>query len=338
MPLVIVANAAVGKRWAHLAIGLLGGISAGLTFLLGIFDLAGAGTTAAGAAAQNPVPVDVGIMVTAVVAAAVVSRPVRELVGRVLPVEPDNPLHALALVLAVLLFGTQASSLFLGNPLAAAQTPLTVGDLWLQELPFVILAAAGVGLFMRRGFAQAMPRLGLVAPKWWQLTLALAAAGVFFAFAQGAEWLSHTLTPGVAQQVDATTQKLYGGMGGPLGIAALALAPGICEEILFRGALQPRLGIIATALLFTSIHAQYGLSLDAASVLVIAMGLGLIRRFTNTTTSMTCHATYNLLVGVGIAGSQQIDISVLAEGLLVVGTAYGVWSASRRRKVEVARP
>ena len=338
LPLIITANAAVAKRWAHLAIGVLGGLSAGLTFLLGALDLAGAGTTTAGAGGQNPVPVDIGIMVTAALAAATVSKPVRDRLGKVVPIDPDNPVHALALVLAVLLFGTQAASLFFGNPLATAQTPLSVGDLILQEAPFLIIAAAGVGLFMRRGLVQATSRLGLVAPTWWQLTLALSAAGAFFAFGQGTEWLSHAWTPGVAHQVDSTTQRLYGGMYGPVGIAALALAPGICEEILFRGALQPRLGIVATALLFTSIHAQYGLSLDAASVLVIALGLGLIRKYTNTTTSMTCHACYNLLVGIGLIVAQQIELSLIAESLLVAASAYGVWSVWRPRMVEGANP
>lgn len=332
LPLVITANAAVGRRWAHLAIGILGGIGAGLTFLLGALDLAGAASTAAGSSAQNPVPVDVGIMVTAVIAAAMVSKPVRDRLAAILPIDPDNPVHALALLLAVLLFGTQAASLLFANPTAANQTPLSVGDLIAQEVPFLILAAAGVGIFMRRSVSGTAARLGLVVPAWWQLVLALAAAGVFFAFGQAMDGLSHAWTPGVAHQVDTTTQRLFGGLGGPVGIAAVALAPGICEEILFRGALQPRIGIIATALLFASIHTQYGVSLDALSVFVIALGLGLIRKYTNTTTSMACHIGYNLVVGIGIAGS-QLEIAIVAEALLVAVSAYAIWS--RRRVAEV---
>lgn len=337
LPLVITANAAVGRRWAHFAIGVLGGISAGLTFLLGALDLAGAGTTTAGSSGQNPVPVDVGIMVTAVIAAAMVSKPVRDRLAGILPIDPDNPVHALALVLTVLLFGTQAVSLVFTNPVAANQTPLSLGDLIVQEVPFLILAAAGVGIFMRRNVSDTATRLGLVAPAWWQLVLALAAAGVFFAFGQSMDALSHAWTPGVAEQVDTTTQRLFGGLGGPVGIAALALAPGICEEILFRGALQPRIGIIATALLFASIHAQYGVSLDALSVFVIALGLGLIRKYTNTTTSMACHIAYNLVVGIGITGS-QLDVAIVAEVLLVAVSAYVIWTRRRRATEVPANP
>ena len=336
---MIAANAAVGRRWAHLAIGILAGVSAGVTFLIGALDLSGAGSTVGGPSTQNPVPIDVGIMVTAAIAAALASKPLRERVAGVLPIDPDNPVHALALVLAVLLFGTQVTSIVFTNLGATTQTQLTLGDLFSQEVPFLILAAAGVGLFMRRNLPQAAERLGLVVPAWWHVVLAVAAAGAFFAFGIGMDWLSHTWTPEVARQVDSTTQRLFGGLGTPLGIAVLALAPGICEEIMFRGALQPRLGLIATALLFTCIHTQYGLSLDALSVFVIALGLGLIRRFTNTTTSVICHSTYNLIVGlagIGIAGL-RIEVAILLELILVAVSAYAIWS-NRRRAPQPANP
>ncbi len=339
LPLVIAANAAVGRRWAHLAIGILAGVSAGVTFLIGALDLAGAGRAAGGSSTQNPVAVDVGIMVTAAIAAALASKPVRERVARLLPIDPDNPVHALALVLAVLLFGTQVTSIVFANLGASTQTELTLGDLISQEAPFLVLAAAGVGLFMRRNLPQAAERLGLVIPAWWQVVLAVAAAGAFFAFGLGMDWLSHALTPDVARQVDSTTQRLFGGLGTPLGIAALALAPGICEEIMFRGALQPRLGLIATALLFTCIHTQYGLSLDALSVFVIALGLGLIRKFTNTTASVICHTTYNLIVGlagIGVAGL-QVEVAIVLELVLIAVSAYAIWS-NRRRTALPANP
>jgi membrane protease YdiL (CAAX protease family) len=332
LPLVILANVAVGRRWAHIAIGVLSGITAGVTFLFGALDLAGAGTTSAGAGGHNPLPVDVGIMVTAAVAAVLAAKPVRERVARILPIDPDHPVHAFALVLTVLLLGTQVTSIMFTNLSASPQPPLTVVDLIAQETPFLILAAAGVGIFIRRNFSQTITRLGLVAPAWWHVVLALAAAGVFFAFGQVMDALSHAWTPDVARQVDTTTQHLFGGLGGPVGIAAIALLPGICEEILFRGALQPRIGLIATALLFTSIHTQYGVSLDAVSVFVIAVGLGLIRKFTNTTTSSICHISYNLVVGIGVAGS-AIGFVIAIEAVLIAVTAYGIWSSRRRKEL-----
>jgi membrane protease YdiL (CAAX protease family) len=282
--------------------------------------------------------VDAGIMATAVVAATLAAKPVRDRVARVIPIDPDSPVHAYALVLAVILFGTQAATILFVDVLAVnqSQPPLALGDLMASETPFLIMALAGVGLFIRRDAAGAALRLGLTRPAWWQITLALAAAGAFFAFIQGADSLGHAWTPHVASQVDKTTQHLFGGLGDPVGIAALALLPGICEEILFRGALQPRLGLLATAILFASVHTQYGLSFDALSVFLVAIGLGVIRKYTNTTTSSVCHVTYNLLAGIGIAGG-LFGLAVGVEVLLAAVTAYALW-ASRRREVVAATP
>ena len=144
---------------------------------------------------------------------------------------------------------------------------------------------------------------------------------MFYGVSVGLDWLSQVLTPELAGKVDAASQQIFGGLGTPIGIAALALVAGICEEILFRGALQPRLGIIVTSLIFTSVHTQYGLSFAALAVFVLACGLGLIRRFTNTTTSILCHVAYNGLVGVIGAGllwgiGVEIGVAVALAGLL----------------------
>jgi uncharacterized protein len=338
LPLIITANAAVGKRWAHIAIAILAGFIAGITFLLGALDAAGAGLLTAGPGGQSRLPLDVGFMATALVAAALASQPLRERVSKRLPLDPDNPVHALALVLAVIFFGTQASAILFTSLATTSQTTLGVGDLVAQDVGLLILAAAGVGIFMRRDIAQVAGRLGLVAPAWWHLVVALAAAGAMFAFSQGMIELSRIWTPDLYQQVNASTGQIFGGLdNAPLGIAVLALAPGICEEVLFRGALQPRIGLIATALLFTASHSEYGFSFYLVAVFVSALGLGLIRRFTNTTASATAHIAYNLLAGIGLAGA-QLEVAVAIELLLVAVSVYAIWSNMHRGKVDLAKP
>lgn len=315
LPMVVTANAAIGRGWAHHAIGILAGFTAGAVFLFGIFDM-----TAPGPGLRNPTGVDVGIMVTAAVAATMASRPVREGLGRYIAVDPDNPVHSYALVLAVILLGTQIASVAFSDVIATVNSlpPLSIGDLAAQEAPFLIMAYAGVGIWIRRSLTESSDRLGIVAPAWWHITLALGAAGAFWAFQLGAGWLSQTLTPGIASQVDRSSTHLFGGLLNAPGIAALALLPGICEEILFRGAMQPRFGLIATALLFTAIHTDYGLTLDLLAIFVLAVGLGLIRKYLNTTASITCHTTYNLLVGLGLAGSYQFGVYAVAAVLIAV--------------------
>jgi len=322
------ANVAVGKPWASHATGILAGITAGATIL--------AGLSLAGGLVQlprsQPVALGAGIMATGLVAATLASRPVRERLARVLPIDPDNPVHAYALVLAVVFFGSELSIIAFTDTLAVDQAspPVAIADIVASEVPFLLLALAGVGLYIRRNFAGAALRLGVTRPTWRQVAIALAAAGAFFAFIQGVDQLSQVVTPQVAGQVEKTTVHMYGRiLSDPLGVAALALLPGICEEILFRGALQPRIGLIATAALFTSIHTQYGLSFDTLSILVVAVGLGLIRKYANTTTSGICHVTYNLLAAIGIAGG-LLGVAAGVEVVLIAVSAYAVWSNRRR--------
>jgi membrane protease YdiL (CAAX protease family) len=333
---VILANVAVGRPWAHHVVALLAGFTGGLTFLFGALDLAGAGLFMSAVVGPNRLAVDISVMTTAVVAAVLASKPVRQRLARVMPIDPDNPVHALASVLAVLLFGLQLITFAFLNA-ATNQSPAPgIGDLIAQDVSLLIIAVAGVGLFTRRNLSETVSRLGLVVPAWWHVVLALASAGIFFAFITAMDWLSHALTPGVAQQVDTSVQHMFGGLANPVGIVALALLPGLCEDILFRGALQPRLGLIPPALLFTSLHTQYGVSLILLAVLVIAIGLGLIRKYTNTTTSATCHIAYNLLSGVGVAGSQMAG-AIGIEAVLIGVSVYAIWTTWRRR-APVAEP
>jgi uncharacterized protein len=335
LPAVIVANSAVGKPWATHTTGILAGLTAGLTFLLALGLAAGLVQVVPGA---QPLGLGVGIMATAVVAATLASRPLRNRLARVIPIDPDSPVHAYALVLFVIWFGAQLATIVFVDSLAVDQSvpPLSLADVAASEAPFLIMALVGVGLYIRRNAAGAAERLGLTRPTWWQIAVALAGAGAFFAFIQGADLLSHKLTPGVAVRVDATTQHVFGALSNPIGIAAIALLPGICEEILFRGALQPRIGLLATAVLFASIHTQYGLSFDVLSILVVAIGLGLIRKYTNTTTSCVCHVTYNLLAGIGIASS-LLGVAVGVEVVLIAACSYALWS-NRRPQVLPAAP
>jgi CAAX protease family protein len=322
---VITANAVIGRRWAPHVAAILAGFTAGATFLLGAFELTGPANSQA-----SPAAVDIGYMVTGLVAATLVSKPVREWLSRYLPIDPDNPVHSLALVLAVILFGTQVSAIAFTDVLAAdlKVPPLTIGDLVAQEAPFAVIAFAGVGLYLRRSFAVSSERLGLVTPAWWHITLAIGAAGAFWVLGEVSLWLSQTYTPDITAKVQHTSDHLFGGLGGPAGIAALALLPGICEELLFRGALQPRLGLLVTSLLFAAIHTEYGLSIDVVTIFVIAIGLGLIRRYANTTTTITCHVVYNLLASLTIAGSFQVGAYVVTAALLGV-SAYAIWQRRR---------
>lgn len=267
-------------------------------------------------------------VVTGLAAAALLLYPTRAAIARALPIDPTSAMDATALVLSLVLLGSQLASQASADLLAQeAGSGVALGplDLVAQEVPFLLAAVLGVGLFFRRSPGQALERLGLVRPTGWQLLLALAAAGVFYAFGNGVDVLSHLLTPGLAGKVDAANQRLFGQLGDPLGIATIALSAGICEEVLFRGAMQPRLGVLWTSLVFAAIHTQYGLSLDSVAVFILAIGLGLLRRFANTTTSTICHVAYNTLVGITVSGAWLlpavgVEIALVVAGLMAFFT------------------
>ena len=300
----MLANLGLRRQWAALLTFVLA--SAGVTGLLAVFGLIevlAAFLPAPGAPAPEAAGFGAGLVVTAAAAAAMLLPDVRSRLARLLPIDPASPVHALALVLGVALLGFNLSyqlSMDVLQQTATAESPLTPLDLVAQETPFLLAGLLGVGWIVRRSGGGSLQRLGLVVPRWWQLALGLAAAGAFYALSTGVDYAGQLLTPDLARKVEVANDHLFGGLNNPPGILTLALAAGICEEVLFRGALQPRFGIVFTSLLFTSVHTQYGISLDTLGVFVISSGLGLLRRFFNTTTSLTCHVCYDLLVGVGV--------------------------------------
>ncbi len=334
LPLIIAANIRVASapegsvraRLAPLAGSLtwlmLWVIAAG-SALLGPYELI-LGLISGRGASPGQVSFAIVMMTTGAVALALLARSTRELVARVLPIDPVNAVHTTALVLSIVLAGSQLASQLAADVLAQqaqSGTALEPVDLVAQEVPFLLAALAGVGLGIRRSPGQALRRLGLVRPTAWQVVLGLAAAGLFFAIGNGIDTLGHSLTPGVAGKVDAANGRLFSRLGDPVGIATIALTAGICEEVLFRGALQPRLGIIWPALVFAAIHTQYGLSLDSLAVFILATGLGLLRRVTNTTTTIVCHIAYDALVGIGVAGVWLVPALVIEAALLLGGLA-----------------
>lgn len=321
--LVVLANFGVGRPPVATLALAAAALFCGLVALGGLLD-ALAATTAFGRNDQSGlVKVGAGFVVSGLLGSLTLIPGVRVRLARFLPIDPESPVHATAIVITVLLVGTQLSAQLASDLLAQeARTgsPLSPLDLLAQELPFLLGALFGVGLLIRRSPAATLRRLGIVAPAWWQVLLALAAAGVFYAFSNGADLLGERLTPDLAREVNAANQRLFSQLGNPLGIATIALAAGICEEALFRGALLPRLGLVWTSVVFASVHTQYGLSIDTAAVFLLAIGLGLIRHYANTTTAMLTHVAYNTLVGVGIPSAWLAPaLASEAAALLVLG-------------------
>jgi membrane protease YdiL (CAAX protease family) len=230
---------------------------------------------------------------------------VRRWLSRWLPLDPDSIVHTTALVLAVYQIGLSLGQMALIGDLEnllEAGLALTTWDLLLSAVPLLLFALGGVGLFIRRGGRSTLERLGLFRPTWkhW-----LAAAGVtilLLAFDFGTRLLWYEVDPAGHDLVAQVTENLFGNLASVGGAMALGLSAGISEELLFRGAVQPRLGLLLTTLLFAVGHLQYGLTVATLEIFVIGLVLGIMRIRTSTTIAIVVHASYNalgVLLGLG---------------------------------------
>jgi membrane protease YdiL (CAAX protease family) len=88
--------------------------------------------------------------------------------------------------------------------------------------------------------------------------------------------------------------RLFGRSFGIGGALAAALSAGLGEELVWRGLIQPRYGLVPAAVGFTALHAfQYGPD-GLAVVLVAGLLLGVLRHWSNTTVAVVVHTGYDL--------------------------------------------
>ncbi|HEY1455936.1 MAG TPA: hypothetical protein VGG31_05525, partial [Candidatus Dormibacteraeota bacterium] len=129
LPVIVVANVAVGKPWASHATAVLCGLTAGATFLLGLLIFVGA--MAPASSGFSPQPLGASVMAVGGAAAVATWPPGLRRLARFIPIDPEDPVHAIALALAVVIIGTQfAFGLFVDELGSFQATPaLTIADL-----------------------------------------------------------------------------------------------------------------------------------------------------------------------------------------------------------------
>jgi membrane protease YdiL (CAAX protease family) len=172
------------------------------------------------------------------------------------------------------------------------------GTILASQLPFLAVALLGVGV--RRTPRETLARLGYGPITLKHLGVVALFVGAAFTLSLAADYLFSQLQPDLYGEVGRVSRALFDPRGlGPVSAVLFALliglGAGLGEETLFRGAVQPVLGIPLTSVLFASMHVQYGPSLLLGYIFVLSIGLGLLRRYVNTTASFLAHAGYNTL-------------------------------------------
>lgn len=169
------------------------------------------------------------------------------------------------------------------------------------ELGLLGLAFGAVGVGMQRTWRPAAERLGWRRPQPWHVALAIVLALVLALSTVPLNLLMSSLMPHSQATIRQVSEHVFSGVPA-WNLALIALFAGIGEETAFRGALQPRFGIVATAALFAMIHIQYGPTFVELWVFVHALIYGLVRRHLNTTTAVVAHATYDMSAFLNSSG------------------------------------
>lgn len=167
-------------------------------------------------------------------------------------------------------------------------------------LGLVMLSFCGVGIFVKRDFKTAMDRLGWKKPTLQHVGIGLGL--VVFSFVFDAAWaeFTHRMGNDMATKLAIYNSGTFSVVGGAEKSLILALATaifaGVGEETLVRGALQPVFGIFPAAILHGIMHGQF----NHAPILMVQVALwscvmGLVKKYTNTTTTIIGHAGFNFL-------------------------------------------
>lgn len=240
----------------------------------------------------------IGVGVTGVIAFMPLLPPVRRLLARIMPIDPEPAVTITALVYAVYLVGTGLSQqpiLTNAEALEFMDFQVTSGLAWAQGVGMVLLALSGLGLFTRRSPREVIVRLGLEPLTLQQFGVAAAGVVGLLGLQVGVTLLWQQVDPAGFAALDAASNVLFGEFTGFWAALTIGLTAALGEELVFRGALQPRFGLLITALLFTIIHSQYGFSPATGLVLLIALLLGWLRQRYNLNVPILVHFGYNFL-------------------------------------------
>jgi hypothetical protein len=170
-------------------------------------------------------------------------------------------------------------------------------SVWGSLIGLTLLSLGGVGAFVVRTPREAIVRLGLgplrTRDLLWIPIGVLGLAGLN----SGIEWVQKGWFP-AQWAFDQRVVTLMAGRLSQVETVLLGVSAGFGEELSMRGALQPRLGLALTALLFAALHVQYSWT-GMATIVVFGFALGFARMRSSTTTAIAIHAIYDIIAALG---------------------------------------
>jgi uncharacterized protein len=220
---------------------------------------------------------------------------VRSFLARLIPIDSESmpDMLGLSIMGAVGVFMVWSIQL---DALEGEVSPVGTLELVMQAILLLAIAYFGVGGAITRDLSSVRERLGLHMPTAKQVALSLMLVLPIVLVSAGAAALTEWLQPDFLERIDDVMGDVTRDLTNVQGALAIGLSAGIGEEVLFRGAIQPRFGILISSALFTIIHVQYGFSFVLLGVFLTSIILGLQRKWMNTTCCIITHAAYNFLI------------------------------------------
>ena len=222
---------------------------------------------------------------------------VRLLLGRITPIDPNSTVDISGVIVGFWILVISGAVLFTIDLAALAdQVQITVADSLITVLAYPALAFSLIGLWITRGWRESVKRLGLERLTLRQVGISLVLVVPLLIAAVGLDTVGQALQPERYAELEAILKTMSSGVTNPAIALFLGFSAGIGEEILFRGAIQPRLGLGFTALLFAVVHSQYGFSFAIVGILLVGIVFGYQRKYMNTTACIITHGAYNSVV------------------------------------------
>ncbi|MEK7329931.1 MAG: CPBP family intramembrane glutamic endopeptidase [Candidatus Eisenbacteria bacterium] len=221
-----------------------------------------------------------------------------------------EPTHALRLgarlVMMVLLFALPGWAAFPGvlDSLAESGRPLLdTGQLLGSLVGLSVLALGAVGFLVRRGARATFDRLGLRTLRPAHYGVVALGMAALYVLNAGTEDLQHRWFPDLWDHDQRMSRLIAGGLGLG-GSLLLGVSAGVGEELAMRGALQPRLGLVLTSLVFAVLHVHYSW-FGMAIIFLLGMLLGVIRDRTSTTVAILVHSLYDIAAVFAAGGAAR---------------------------------
>ena len=291
--ILLLANYAEKNRRLSILVKLLLIFSSALLISLGYLALL---VTPDNATEETTKASGLSLIVMGALPLLVLSNYLRKLLSRYISINIDSPLHLFALYSSFAIIGFSLTFMLTVDVAEFLRSvEIDYVPVIASGVIYVLVGFLGVGLFLRRNFRECLKRLGILKPSFKEIGYAVGLTFLLLSIIMVIGVIASAAGIENINNYDNDLMKLLGGSITLVMALVISLSSGIGEEIVFRGALQPRFGLVFTALIFAIAHVQYPSIVALSAVFAAGIVLGWERKRFNTTTAMITHFLFNFI-------------------------------------------